>query len=234
MIGAATATSLSFDDRFLLTIHGVTSTNDGLALLRKRCEKALPGITCDSYFYGEVVPFSDLSEEVQYFISRSIREKLELVNLKHLNGSGKRLFVVAHSFGTLALIRALQMHVPGLTIEGLVLLGSVIPRLQPWDGFVESGQLAQPPLVIIRPLDRVVRFGRLVGGGESGAKGFVAMGQHLARETFKNGGHTAYYPDDCDDVITYIRGGSSSLSLVPLEDWRRQAGWWRRFWLSVL
>jgi hypothetical protein len=225
--------SVDFSDRVLLTIHGVTSTNDGLARLRSRCEKALPGIICDSYFYGEVVPFDDLSEEVQHFISRSIKDKLELVSLKYLNGSGKKLFVVAHSFGTLALIRALQMHVPGLSLSGLILLGSVVPRLQPWDGMVESGQLAQPPLAIIRPLDRVVRFGRLVGGGESGAKGFIAMGRHLAIETYKNGGHTAYYPDDCDDVVTYIRDGIAKMPLVTFDEWKAQAGSFRRFRLRL-
>lgn len=223
----------TFEDHFLLTIHGVTSTNDGLVGLRRRCEKALPGITCENYFYGRVVPFNDLSEEVQHFISRSIREKLELVNLKYGNGAAKRLFVTAHSFGTLAVIRALQMHVPGLKLAGLVLLGSVVPRLQPWDGLVESGVLAQPPLAIVRPLDRVVRFGRLVGGGESGARGFIAMGQHLASETYKNGGHTAYYPDDCDDIITYIRDGLGALPLVSLEEWKIRAGWWRRLYLNV-
>lgn len=222
-----------YSDCVLLTIHGVTSTNDGLARLRVRCEKALPGIICDSYFYGEVVPFRDLSEEVQHFISRSIRDKLELVALKYLTDSSRRLFIVAHSFGTLALIRALQMHVPGLTVDGLILLGSVVPRLQPWDGLVESGQLAQPPFAIVRPLDRVVRFGRLVGGGESGAKGFIAMGRHLALETYKNGGHTAYYPDDCDDVITCIRDGLASTPAVAFDEWRDRAGAFRRFQLLL-
>ena len=213
-----------FSDCVLLTVHGVTSKNEGLANVRAACEKAIPVIKADSYFYGQVVPFDDLSESVQYFIFRAIREKLELVHLKYLKGEKRRLYVVAHSFGTLAVIRALEMHVPGLTISGLVLLGSVVPRPHPWDGLVESGQLAQPPLAIIRPFDSVVKFGRLVGGGESGAKGFVANGTKLAYETYKSGGHTAYDPHDHQDVISYIRDGITAIKLVGFEQWKAGAG----------
>lgn len=224
---------LDFSDCVLLTIHGVTSENQGLANLRAACERALPGIIVDSYFYGEVVPFQDLSEAVQYFIFRSIREKLELVYLKHLKGTNRRLFVVAHSFGTLAVIRALEMHVPHLTVSGLVLLGSIVPRHHPWDGLVESGQLADTPFVIVRRLDRVVRFGTLVGGGASGALGFVSMGNRLAHETFKSGGHTSYDPHDHTDVITYVRDGINAIRLVTFDEWKATCGWFARFRLFI-
>lgn len=224
MLPDAVPVNTDFSDRVLLTIHGVTSDNAGLARLRAACEKALPGIIVDSYHYGRVVPFDDLSEAVQHFIFRSIRDKLELVHLKYLKGSNRQLFIVAHSFGTLAVIRALEMHVPGLTITGLVLVGSIVPRYHLWDGLVESRQLAEPPFAVIRPLDRVVRFGRLVGGGESGALGFVATGNKPARESYKSGGHTSYDPDDRDDVIASIRGGIGTVPLVTFDEWKAACG----------
>src|SRR6476659_5216576 len=97
-----------FSDRFLLTVHGVTSDNSGLAKLRAHCEEALPGLACDSFFYGNVVPFRDLTEATADFIFRSVREKIELVVLKNGLRGGRKLFVVAHSFGTLAVVRALE------------------------------------------------------------------------------------------------------------------------------
>src|SRR5437868_845147 len=91
-----------YSNRLLLTIHGVMSDNAGLARLRKECESAMPGLLCDSFFYGSVVPYRDLPKHSP-FIFRTIREKLELLYLKYLKDSERRLYIVAHSFGTLAL-----------------------------------------------------------------------------------------------------------------------------------
>src|SRR5688572_6697498 len=77
----ATATT-DYSDCILLTIHGVTSDNEGLANLRAYCEEQLPGIICDSYYYGHVVPFSDLSEAVTHAIFQAIRDKIELIYWK--------------------------------------------------------------------------------------------------------------------------------------------------------
>jgi len=208
-----------FGDRFLLTVHGVTSDNSGLARLRARCEAALPGLACDSFFYGNVVPFRDLTEATADFIFRSVREKIELVVLKNDLRGGRRLFIVAHSFGTLAVVRALEMHIPGVEIEGLVLLGSIVPRDHLWDGLVEQGLLRVPPLAIVRPFDRVVPHGRWIGGGESGTRGFIALGAHRPFESYKNGGHTAYYPADCDDVVTAVRDGVQAVPRVGFDEW---------------
>jgi hypothetical protein len=217
-----------FDDRFLLTVHGVTSDNSGLARLRSRCEESLPGLVSDSYFYGSVIPFRDLTEATSWFIFRAVREKLELVYLKYIADTGRRLFVVAHSFGTLAVIRALEMHVPGLSIEGLVLLGSIVPQYHLWDGLMQTGQLLNPPLAIIRPFDRVVRHGRWVGGGESGALGFIANGMTRPLETYKLGGHTAYFPNDNGDVITMLRAGVGAVELMSYENWKTKLSFFQK------
>ncbi len=217
-----------FSDKFLLTIHGVTSDNSGLAKLRAECESALPGILTESYFYGTVVPFRDLTEEVSQFIFRSVREKIENIVLKHIRGHSRKLYIVAHSFGTLALVRALEMHIPGAVVEEIVLLGSIVPRAHYWDGLLSGGQLRNPPFAVVRPRDRIVRFGRLVGGGESGARGFIANGIQRPTETYKNGSHTAYFPDDVSDVVTLIRDGQSCLTPVSRSQWYSSLSWWGR------
>jgi alpha-beta hydrolase superfamily lysophospholipase len=154
-------------------------------------------------------------------IFREVQEKIELVWLRHINGNGKKLFVVAHSFGTLAVIRALQMHIPKVPIEGLVLLGSIVPRSHYWDGLIRNGQLRHPPLAIIRPLDLTVRFANKVGGEDSGATGFIANGQYRVRQKYKIGGHTAYFPDDVDDVVTVLKSGVTSVQSNSYQDWKR-------------
>lgn len=223
-----------FSDSFLLTVHGVRSDNAGLAQLRNACQENLPGLLCDSYSYGRVLPFGDITPEISQFIFRSVREKLELVHLKHLSGKNRKLYVVAHSFGTLAVVRAMGMHVPGLRIEGLVLLGSVVPRNFLWDGFVGSGMLACAPLVVVRPFDMVVWRSQIVGGGPSGSRGFIPSGVNLAIETYKSGGHGAYASADGSEIVTMIRDGLGAVPLVTQDSWYQSIGWFRRRWLSVL
>lgn len=204
-------------DKFLLTVHGVNSTNDGFASLRQRCEQNLPGLVVDSFFFGDVLPFKELTASTRQFIFRTLRDRLHTINRDYLIPQQRKCFVVAHSFGTLAVVRALEMHVPQLRIEGLILLGSIVPRDYYWDGLVstECGCLVVPPLAIVRPFDAVVPKAYLVGGEASGSDGFIPTGVHHPREVFKNGGHTAYDPHDVPDVITAIRGG---LLAVPQKD----------------
>jgi len=214
----ATATA-DYSDCFLLTVHGVTSENEGLANLRTYCAQRLPGLICDSYYYGRVVPFSDLTDAVA--VTQAIRDKIELIDFRDLRDSKRRLYVVAHSFGTLAVVRALEMRVPGVTIEALILLGSVVRRDYNWDGLVETNQLRNPRFAVVRPLDTVVRGAGVVGGAPSGASGFIANGRYLARETYKNGGHTAYDPDDGPDIVTVMRLGIDNVARTSYPDWQK-------------
>ena len=212
---------IDYSDRVLLTIHGITSDNEGLANIRSYCEQQLPGLICDSYYYGHVVPFSDLSKTVRQTIFQAVREKIELVHLKYVRETRRRLYIVAHSFGTLAVVRALEMHIPGATIEALVLLGSIVPRQHYWDGLVESNQLRHAPFAVVRPLDRVVLGAHYVGGEASGAFGFIPNGRHRVYETFKSGGHTAYDPDDGPDIVSIVRSGVLAAARTDYPDWWR-------------
>ncbi len=214
----------SYSDRVLLTIHGVTSDNGGLVELRRVCQEKLPGLIVDSYYYQYVMPIRDLTEPVKDIIFTSIRDKIRLVWLDRVAGQGRKLFVAAHSFGTLAVIRALEMQIPGVTIEGLILFGSIVRPNQVWDGWVDGGQLSHPPFAVIRPLDGVVRFGKKVGGGDSGAAGFTGNGAHLPYQTYKTGGHTAYYPDDVDDVVAILQGGVASPARTTEDAWYKNCG----------
>src|SRR5258705_14012541 len=96
-------------DKFVFTVHGVISNNEGLMRLRDQCERNLPGLLVDSFFYGKVAPFKELTGQVRQFIFRTVRDKLELINLRYLIPKNRKCFIVAHSFGTLAVVRALEM-----------------------------------------------------------------------------------------------------------------------------
>jgi hypothetical protein len=219
------AGSTNYSDRVLLTIHGVTSDNTRLTNFCAECKKRLPGLITDSHYYQYFVPFGDLTAATRDLIFQSVQDKIELVWVRDIVGKNRKLFVLAHSFGTLAVIRALEMHIPDVTIEGLVLLGSIVKRAYRWDGFIRSGQLRHPPLAIIRPFDMTVRFAGPVSGEDSGAKGFISTGQYAPIQTYKKGGHVSYFPDDVDDVVATISGGVDSVQLTTYAEWKARCHW---------
>jgi pimeloyl-ACP methyl ester carboxylesterase len=165
-----------------------------------------------------------LNETITQTIFDAVRGKIENLYHRYLDGKQSRLYIVAHSFGTLAVTNALMLGDPGATVEALVLLGSIVPRAFPWDPLVERGQLRRAPLAIVRPLDGVVLGARLVGGGTSGTFGFIANGVHLPTETYKNGGHTAYDPDDAADIATVVRDGIDQVDAMSYPKWWEQCG----------
>ena len=224
---------MPYSDRLLLTVHGVNSKNDGLAALRQQCENNLPGLAVDSFFFGKVLPLKELTDSVRQFIFRTLRDRIHIINETHLLTQQRKCFIVAHSFGTLAVVRALEMHVPNLKIEGLVLLGSIVPRDYYWDGLVNGGCLLGPPLVMVRPFDAIVRRAHIIGGGPSGSDGFIPTGMHRPLEVFKNGGHTAYDPDDSSDVVNAIRNGLQSVARKDQATWLGEQSLAMRIALSL-
>jgi hypothetical protein len=213
-----------YSDRVLLTVHGITSDNSGLARMRDHCENALKGLIVDSFYYGHVIPFKELTEDTSYAVFLALRARLDLAYRDYLQSTNRKLYVAAHSFGTLATVRALEMRISGLSIEGLFLMGSVVPRYYYWDGLIDSGQLRHPPVSVVRPLDRIVRGAFAVGGGSSGASGFIANGRYRPLETFKGGGHTDYWKGDNEDLVTLIRDGPNAVPRTSRDDWISQAG----------
>jgi hypothetical protein len=209
---------MSYSDRVLLTVHGVMSDNAGLANLRDYCQKRLPGLICESFYYGNLIPARELTPAVRMLVFKSVNLYIRDVANRFLVGTNRKLYIVAHSFGTLATIRALQLWVPTQT-EALVLLGSIVPRDFEWQSLVDFNLLTGPPLAVIRPLDNVVRFARRIDGAPSGAEGFIATGGIIPIQTYKDGGHTAYDPDDRDDVVETIDSGLASVSVQTRDQW---------------
>jgi hypothetical protein len=84
---------------------------------------------------------------------------------------------------------------------------------------VSTKHLSDAPLAVIRPLDWTVRNASHVGGAPSGADGFIAHGRYRPLETYKSGGHLAYYPADRDDVVKAVKSGVRSVQRTSYDDW---------------
>ncbi len=213
-----------YQDRALVTVHGINSDNTGLGNVSRYCKQRLPGLLVENIYFGRVLPFKELTPVIQDLVVSHIRDRLDLFERDFLRAAKRKLFILAHSFGTIATVRALEQHLPHVCVTGLLLVGSVVRRNYSWDTLITRGTLADPPVAVVRPFDRIVQGAAIVRGGPSGAKGFIPQGVFQARETFKDGGHIAYDPDDGDDVATMIDNGIGAVPEVTRDQWYSRLG----------
>lgn len=224
--------------KVLITVHGVMSDNAGFENLGKVCANRVSDLYHWPFYYKYTTAFEMLSQDQRELLCEHVRTKfivvrqeIELQHERKQRLSYPEVTVVAHSFGTMATLRAFQSGLPGLTIENLVLLGSIIRPSEVWSGHGGLGLLTKSPLNIARPFDKVVHLGKAIGGGLSGTRGFILTGPYAPTNTFKDGGHTAYDPDDFEDIANLMNG--IPCQLVPFDDFRNQIGLVRkaRLWI---
>jgi len=205
--------------RVLFTVHGVNSDSDKLSRIQDECRTNIPDLNTETCSWQKFFPWRLFDDATATLVKDYVRKSLLLTFRQHSDRGPVKLTVVAHSYGTLAVLKVMQDHLPGLQIGSLVLLGSIIPRDQQWDGFIANRQLSEPPLAIIRPFDWIVRLSRVYNGQASGALGFIPQGMHRPIEIYKHGGHTSYFPADCEDIRNVVLSGVSGVKAVSRDEW---------------
>lgn len=183
--------------RVIVTIHGVSSENDTLNELAEDCIDEVPGLVHEPVPWQQHSPLLLKIGSVRESAFATVRFKLQDVCRRHPNDD---LTIVAHSYGTLLLVRAIGTAIAGLNNAKIVTLGSIIARDHMWDGWLENGTIREV-VNIARPFDRIVSRSSFLGGGYSGTRGFIKS----AINCFKGGGHSSYYPDDVRDVQAVIQ-----------------------------
>jgi hypothetical protein len=220
-----------FQNTVLITVHGVNSENEGFAHLVNELSKRLPGIRC-FYVHYDASTIRKLSPDVRGNAYYEVYNQFK--GIAHDLKKEDRVFVVAHSFGTVATVYSLQSVIEHFKIDGIVWVGCALSRIQNWNWlhslYAKGSRVAH--LNIVRPFDLVVAFARFVGGGDAGSKGFLPMGQrdHLPEETFKSGGHTGYV-NDVDEIVALI--GGSRPNFVSEFDWKRTLSIFKRVMLFL-
>jgi len=177
-----------------------------------------PGLDYEPVFWQKVPVWLVRHKPVQNIIFNNVRLKLEVLARTH---AGAELTAVAHSFGTLAFVRALEMKIVGFRAQNVVLVGSIVQRSFAWAGWLRSRDIGQV-LNIARPFDWVVSRSGLVGGGYSGTRGFIEVNSTSVTNHFKRGGHSSYHPDDVNDVSTVIAGSFDFSQVTGFHDWQHR------------
>lgn len=200
-------------DRLLITIHGVWSDNRGLQNLGSHCTQNLPGLKLWHINYGSQGPLRVRDGSIRNLIYKTVTLAFyNLFDRLHYQGvlTSTKVYIVAHSFGTIALWEYLRSPHPGLAFEEIVLLGSILPQWTDWDPvFVRNPLIAlNLPINFVRPFDTIVRRGHHIHNerATSGTRGFSATGANIPIDYFKMGGHVDYDPNDFNDIQTIIDG----------------------------
>lgn len=225
-------------NNLLITVHGIMSDNTGFVNLASYCQPLIPNFYHWPIYYKYTTPFQVLSRDQREFLFEMIQVKLIVVAQQikiQLVGKERESYpaitIVAHSLGTMGMLRALEVGLANLQIKNFVLLGSILRRNVNFSGYASLGILVDAPLNIARPFDPYVRYGKAIKGGSSGTRGFIKVAPFSPNDTFKGGGHTAYDPDDFADIANLMMGNASRL--VSFDSFRASLGFWRKSGLSL-
>lgn len=220
-------------ERLLASVHGVSSDARRLSKLVKKVAAALKYDDVVPINYGEQKHLKAVDRQTRFLIfnnvSLRLREAREVSRAK--SGGEPTIDVIAHSFGTLAIHRALTFD--GITISRLILLGCIMDRWVNWDPLVAAQRVQCPPLNIVRPFDMVVRQAHFVGGDRSGSRGFSPNSRCQAIEHFTLGGHNEY-ADDQDLIIGFLGNTLSGDAFVDEESFQSQLSLFQRVRLRML
>lgn len=101
--------------------------------------------------------------------------------------------VIAHSFGTFIVSKALEKH-PGITLDKLILCGSIVTRLFKWSKIVSRKQATKVRNDFGRK-DWVVWLSPLVAWdtGRSGIKGFLSKDERLLDSEYEHYTHSSAF-----------------------------------------
>lgn len=162
------------ENRIIILLHGIRTFGDWQNRVSSILDNEIPGVQVHIYKYGYFSTFAFLIPMLRNLVIRRFRRYLK----NRIPRSGQtRVDIVAHSFGTYVIARALSGLPPNERpkIHTLLLCGSVLKQLFPWD------ELVGPNLSVIRIIndcgtrDRwpVVAQLLVFGMGISGRRGFA-------------------------------------------------------------
>ena len=156
--------------------------------------------------YGRVRPGVLFRSRHQRLAAGLMERILEAAGEREQNRLGPRPDVIAHSFGTLLLARALE-STHDLKIGRLILVGSILPPTFDWSHLQNRGQVDQV-LNVCGSRDRWVPLAEYIipDSGPSGSRGF-ARGSPAIQRRAEGVGHTDFFklPNLRDLFITAWR-----------------------------
>lgn len=208
--------------RLVILLHGIRTQAEWQQKVRPvlRADGGITEVIAIKYGYFDTLRF--LLPFARRRTLETIHRKLMEALLYH-RGEEREVVVIAHSFGTYAIARILREH-PEVSIDRLLLLGSIVPRDYPWM------QLPNLPRQIIneagsRDIWPVLATSLSWGYGASGTFGFGSAG---VVDRIHNLRHSDYFTDEF--VEKYIKSLVHDSEVISPPFAEQKASWF----ISVL
>jgi len=164
------------ENRIIILLHGIRTFGGWQNRLSSTLDSAIPGVHVHIYKYGYFSTLTFLIPVLRNLVIRRFRRYLK----DHISSSDQtRVDIVAHSFGTFVIARALSGLSPGERpkIHTLLLCGSVLKQLYPWDELVGPDRSVTRVINDCGSRDRWPLVAQLFvfGMGISGRRGFAGV-----------------------------------------------------------
>jgi len=184
-------------DRLLITVHGIRTYGKWQASLQRAMRTTSREFDFVDVKYGF---FDLLSFSIPLLRLRKAREAaLQLINAIN-NSSEKKIYIVAHSFGTLVVSEALKMSTPAKKISRIIFCGSPISHKSDLSHIQKSTEFlvndcGSSDAVLI--LARVALWGL----GDAGRVGFNNSNSSKFINRHFRGGHSLYFKEYKDNAF---------------------------------
>jgi hypothetical protein len=188
-------------DRVVISVHGIRTYGhwqDNLGSLVESYSRHCDRVEIKFGFFNVfffLIPFLRklVLKRVSARISQNMREHED-----------KEVYLVAHSFGTVAVHEALRSRVCGKKLKGIILCGSPLPADLNIDHIVRNSEVTYNEC---GTRDFVLVMARLFGWGlgDAGRIGFLRENTSTFRNRYFKGGHGLYFDKDENGVFFYER-----------------------------
>lgn len=200
LMAARRNSSASSANKLLITIHGIRTYGKWQELLKRKMEEYSKDFKSCEIKYGY---FDLLSFSIPLLRERKSRQIAARLNNVLSKNQEREIHVVAHSYGTHILSRALASFDYSKKLKTIILCGSPLPHSHNIDHIVEASELT---INECGSKDFVLVLARtmLLGLGDAGRVGFTREQSEEFMNRYYVGGHSMYF-EEYDNSRFYER-----------------------------
>jgi pimeloyl-ACP methyl ester carboxylesterase len=179
-----------FKPNVVMSIHGILSNGKWQEILNTSLQKF--GLKSLEYKYGfTVFPWLN-NKRARKFKDWYLSEVKDLKNGLKINEPFHRPSIVAHSLGTLILVKALKKY-PELKFDKIFLFGSIVPKNFDWYKLILNGQVNKVVLEKTKN-DSVIKWSVFLTGSfnPSSRSGFLQESSYIKYECLDDFGHSDF------------------------------------------
>ena len=179
----------SVKDRVFISVHGIRTYGQWQAKLTEEISQYSRSINAVEikFHFLNIFAFA-----IPYFRNKVVSRAADRLILNIQKNSGRDIYVVAHSFGTIVVSEAMRRSKNNDVLKAIILCGSPMPYDQDVEHIISAAEIT---INECGTRDIVLVFARLFvwGLGDAGRIGFERENSHEFFNRYFKGGHDLYF-----------------------------------------